>query len=166
MTLSESNPGFTSWRANGRRDRAPGTVLPGRQQGAPGVYYIGDHTDRDGVLLGFYAAERLADASFLDWFSLLETIDTFVVSNVSRLDRAASTPISLERVPVLQDVDGAVANRYGADYDTDPTGTVVLVGSGEQIRETWDTDVDASEIYDTVRTYMHDTHTADRGTDQ
>lgn len=164
--MSESNTGFNAWGTRRGHNRAPGTVLPGRHQGAPGVFHIGEHTDRDGVLLGFYAAERLADASFLDWFSLLETIDTFVVSNVSRLGRAAGTPRSLKRVPVLQDVDGAVANRYGADYDTDPAGTVVLVDSGEQIRETWDTDIDASEIYDTVRTYMRETHAADRGTDR
>lgn len=130
------------------------------------MYDIGAHADRDGVLLGFYAAERLADASFLDWFSFLETIDTFAVSNVSRPGRAPGTSRFLECVPILQDVDGAVANRYGADYETDTTGTVVLVGPGEQIRETWNTDVDASDIYDTVRTYMSETHTTEGGSDQ
>lgn len=113
-----------------------------------------DYSGEGIALVAFVPAESIESATFLSWLNLEEDVDVMLVSDARPSAAESNSILAKGNVPMLVDPDGFVAREYGVDFDDLSEGTVVLVDSTKQIRQTWSTDIDPMDIYVTVRRHL------------
>lgn len=165
--MSESSSELSKAASRWTLTRAPGFELPGTTGGGDrAIHQLIDYTREGVTVVGFYGYEELDAAAPLSWLQCSEEIDVLVVSDAgcSKLVKTATNDHLV--FPLLGDPSGNVADKYGANYEDEETGRVVLIDSSDRIRRTWEDGPDAMTVYDAALELLEsESNTPQRGAD-
>ncbi|MFC7132996.1 MULTISPECIES: peroxiredoxin family protein [Salinibaculum] len=141
-------------------DEAPEFTLPAVADGEFGEVSLADYLGDDIVVLAFYPADfnpccdgETTDLDQLDLFTMQKDVSIVGISGDSVYSHREFAEAYDLRIPLLSDVDGAVAADYGVAVDpdsgyqcnravvvVDPEGTVQYAWQTEKLRELPPTD--------------------------
>lgn len=158
---SERRPAPRTPADRSSETRAVDVPGPGTDGDGEEIHSPTDYTGEAATLLAFVPEESIEGARFLSWLNLTDGIDVVLVSDTRCSARDADSLLAKGDVPLVGDPDGVVAREYGVDFDDLSTGTIVLIDSTDRIRQTWSTDIDAIDIYVTVKRQLEIDHSTD-----